>query len=106
MNGRQPNEKSDLHDDEIIELKDVVQSGPEDDIIDLTEVLEQPEQAPSPGGQTAEATIAHEQPVSTEGADEAPMETDDDIIDLADLAAERVNNPNSPFPATLARQSC
>lgn len=92
MKGRQPEEKSDLHDDDIIELKDVVQSGPEDDIIDLTEVLEQPGQATSPSEQPAETMGGDNGAVAPDGLDEAAAETDDDIIDLTDLAAE----PDAP----------
>ncbi|HSO19290.1 MAG TPA: hypothetical protein VLT88_07535 [Desulfosarcina sp.] len=92
MDGRQPEDRNDPHDDEIIDLNEVVEKGSDNDIIDLTDILDQPDQAPVQAEDADEDVIPLVDAVPAEDAVDAPQAADDDIIDLTDMAA----SPDAP----------
>ncbi len=105
MEGRQPEDKNDLNDDDIIDLKNVVQSGSDDGIIDLTEVLDQPDLAPAAADSDDEDIIPLVDPVSTETAGDETQAIDDDIIELTDMAAEPDAPPADETAAVITPDS-
>ncbi|WP_319524626.1 hypothetical protein [uncultured Desulfosarcina sp.] len=91
MDGRQKPDpqqenKNDLNDDEIIDLTHVVAEAVNDDIIDLTEVLEQPDSSPTTTVDTDETPPSLQDAAPAEAPLQPSAESDDDIIDLTDLA--------------------
>ena len=91
MDGRlkpdpQPENNNDLNDDEIIDLTQIFEGGDDDDIIDLDDILQQPDQALDAPDEPEEAVIPLVDAISTEETADLPEDTDDGIIDLMDMA--------------------
>ena len=106
MDGRQKPDlqqknKNDLNDDEIIDLTHVVDDAANDDIIDLTEVLEQPDPSPTTTGDTDETPAPAEDAVPADAPLEPAAQSDDDIIDLTDMAAA----PEAPAAGSPSQAS-
>ena len=88
MDGRRepdpkPERENEPVDEEIIDLTQVIEGGDNDDIIDLNDILEQPDQASE---ETDEAAIPLVDVISTEAPADLNDVADDDIIDLEDVA--------------------
>jgi hypothetical protein len=99
MDGRQKpdpqNERgNDLNDKDVIDLTEVVQGGDGYDVIELNDILEQPDQAAKALAEPAEEAIPLVNALPEEGTTDLPQETDDEIIDLMDVAAA----PQAPAP--------
>jgi hypothetical protein len=89
MDGRRkpdpkPENEKELIDEEIIDLSQVVEGGDDDDIINLDNILEQPEQA---SDETDEVVIPLVDTIPTEETATLAEDIEDDIIDLEDVAA-------------------
>jgi hypothetical protein len=89
MDGRRkpdpkPENEKELIDEEIIDLSQVVEGGDDDDIINLDNILEQPEQA---SDETDEVVIPLVDTIPTEETATLAEDIEDDVIDLEDVAA-------------------
>lgn len=89
MDGRQmpdpqPENDNDLNDEEIIDLTQVVEGGDDNDIINLTDIMEQPDQA---ADEPDEAVISLVEAIPTQATADRSDDTDDEIIDLTDVTS-------------------
>ncbi|WP_319409145.1 hypothetical protein [uncultured Desulfosarcina sp.] len=103
MDGRQkpdpqPENENELNDEQAIDLTQIVEGGDNGDIIDLTEILEEPEQALDDGVEPEEAIIPLVDTIPANTSTELPEDTDDEIIDLTAVAAA----PETPAVKTAA----
>ncbi|MFO7713932.1 hypothetical protein [Desulfosarcina sp.] len=90
MDGRQkpnpqPENGNDLDDDEIIDLTQILE-GQDDDIIELKDILEQPDQVSNQADASDEPEISLVKNLLPEEAPDVPEDTDDEIIDLMNVA--------------------
>ena len=104
MDGRRkpdpkPERENELIDGEIIDLTQVIEGGDNDDIIDLENILEQPDGAPE---KMDEAALPPVDDISTEETAALPDDTDDDIIDLEDVTTTLEADLADPEPYTDA----
>jgi hypothetical protein len=104
MDGRRkpdpkPERENELIDGEIIDLTQVIEGGDNDHIIDLENILEQPDGAPE---KMDEAALPPVDDISTEETAALPDDTDDDIIDLEDVATTLEADLADPEPYTDA----
>ncbi len=88
MDGRQkpdpqPESDNDLNDEEIIDLTLIVDGEDDDDIIDLSDILEQPGQALDDAD---EAVIPLVDAIPSEQMTDLSEDTDNEILDLTDVA--------------------
>jgi hypothetical protein len=102
MDGRRkpdpkPEKENELIDGEIIDLTQVIEGGDNDDIIDLEDILEQPDGAPE---KMDEAALSPVNDISTEEIAALPDDTNDDIIDLEDVATTLEADMADPEPHT------
>ena len=91
MDGRQkpdPQTESgtDLNDKEVIELTEIVEEGDGDNVIDLNDIIEPPDQAMEAVVEPEEEAIPLVNALPKEETTDSPEETDDAIIDLMDVA--------------------
>jgi hypothetical protein len=92
MDGRQkPDPQTendiDLNDEQVIDLTQIVEGKDDYDVIDLKDVIEQPDQASEAFVEPEEEIIPLVDAISKEEVDGIPEDADDEIIDLTDLAA-------------------
>lgn len=101
MDGRQkpdPQTESgpDLNDKEVIELTEIVEGGDGYDVIDLNDIIEQPDQAMEAVVEPEVETIPLVNALPKEETTDSPEEADDAIIDLTDVTA----SPEAPAIAS------
>ncbi|MEE4113663.1 MAG: hypothetical protein V2I40_12675 [Desulfobacteraceae bacterium] len=92
---------TDLNDKEVIELTEIVEGGDGDDIIDLNDVIEQPDQAMETAVEPEEEAIPLVNALSEEAVTDASEAPDDEIIDLTDVTA----SPAAPAVAPAAESA-
>ena len=103
MDGRQktnpqPEIENDRNDDEIIDLTQIVEGGNDDDIIDLTDILKAPEQAAESAVESEDVTILLEDAIYAEETADLSVDTDDEVIDLMDVATTLEADMAEPAP--------
>ena len=106
MDGRQkpdPQTESgpDLNDKEVIELTEIVEGGDGYDVIDLNDIIEQPDQAMEAVVEPEVETIPLVNALPKEEATDSPEEADDAIIDLTDVTA----SPEAPAIEPVAESA-
>ena len=98
MDGRQkpnpqPENDYDLNGEDVIDLNQIV-DGDDNDIIDLTNVLEKPDQRADAADESDEDIITLTDAIADPETIDLPDETDDDIIDLLDRTAADPSQEN------------
>lgn len=91
MDGRlepnpQPENENDLNDEDVIDLTQIAEEEDDGDIIELKDVLVQPDQAPDEADENEDAVISLEDTIPADDAIQLADEADDEIIELMDMA--------------------
>ena len=106
MDGRQkpdpqPENENELNDEQAIDLTQIVEGGDNGDIIDLTEILDEPEQALDDVVESEETITPLADAIPTGPSTDMSEETDDEIIELTSVAA----TPGTPAGKPIAEST-